>query len=177
MPVCCVPGCTISHRRNGRYSNSIKLHRLPADPTRAKLWLTSIPREWDSQTARRPQNRSIYVCSLHFMEGKYALHIDKADLRFAPNQWETALLCNNFSHWLGASLESALYQDDVMTWTCFLHCCPFVRGVHLLLVVPLSNPLCVGFSSQRARTWVFSSMLTWKKKNSPESSCQWFEML
>ena len=28
--------------------------------------------------------------------------------RFAPSQWETALLCNAVSHWLGASLESAL---------------------------------------------------------------------
>ena len=35
--------------------------------------------------------------------------ISKADSRFAPSQWETALLCNNISHWLGASLESALY--------------------------------------------------------------------
>ena len=31
------------------------------------------------------------------------------DPRFAPNQWETALLCNDVSHWLGASLESALH--------------------------------------------------------------------
>ena len=30
------------------------------------------------------------------------------DSRFAPSQWETALLCNEVSHWLGASLESAL---------------------------------------------------------------------
>ena len=28
--------------------------------------------------------------------------------RFATSQWETALLCNGVSHWLGASLESAL---------------------------------------------------------------------
>ena len=32
-----------------------------------------------------------------------------ADSRFAPSQWETALLCNDVSHWLGASPESALY--------------------------------------------------------------------
>ena len=32
----------------------------------------------------------------------------RAEFRFAPSQWETALLCNNISHWLGASLESAL---------------------------------------------------------------------
>ena len=34
----------------------------------------------------------------------------KTDSRFAPSQWETALLCNDVSHWLGANLESALYN-------------------------------------------------------------------
>ena len=29
-----------------------------------------------------------------------------ADSRFTSSQWEMALLCNNVSHWLGASLES-----------------------------------------------------------------------
>ena len=33
----------------------------------------------------------------------------RADSRFAPSQWETALLCNGVSHWLGTSLESALW--------------------------------------------------------------------
>ena len=32
----------------------------------------------------------------------------RADSRFAPSQWETALLCNAVPHWLGASLESTL---------------------------------------------------------------------
>ena len=36
------------------------------------------------------------------------MHIPRADSMFAPSQWETALLCNNVSHWLGTSLESAL---------------------------------------------------------------------
>ena len=34
--------------------------------------------------------------------------ITRADSRFVPSQWETALLCNDVSHWLDASLESAL---------------------------------------------------------------------
>ena len=33
---------------------------------------------------------------------------DRADSRFAPIKWETALLCNDVSHWLGANLESVL---------------------------------------------------------------------
>ena len=32
----------------------------------------------------------------------------RADFRFALSQWQTALLCNDVSHWLRASLESAL---------------------------------------------------------------------
>ena len=32
----------------------------------------------------------------------------RADFRFAPSQWETALLCNDVFHWLVANLESAL---------------------------------------------------------------------
>ena len=34
--------------------------------------------------------------------------LGKAYSWFAPSQWETALLCNDVSHWLDASLESAL---------------------------------------------------------------------
>ena len=37
------------------------------------------------------------------------LHGCRDDSRFAPSQWETALLCNDVSHWLGASLESSLW--------------------------------------------------------------------
>ena len=36
-------------------------------------------------------------------------HVRRADSMFPPNQWETALLCNDVSHWLGANPESALY--------------------------------------------------------------------
>ena len=32
----------------------------------------------------------------------------RADCRLALSQWDTALLCNVVSHWLGANLESAL---------------------------------------------------------------------
>ena len=35
----------------------------------------------------------------------------RTDSRFAPRQWETALLCNDVSHWLGPSLELALMPN------------------------------------------------------------------
>ena len=44
---------------------------------------------------------------VHWHKGNLINHI-RADSRFAPSQWETKLLCNDVSHWLGASLESAL---------------------------------------------------------------------
>ena len=42
----------------------------------------------------------------------------RADSRFAPNQWEMALLCNNVSNWLGTSLESALRYVEVTPHWC-----------------------------------------------------------
>ena len=40
----------------------------------------------------------------------------RVDSRFAPSQWETALLYNDVSHWLGANLESTLQSDKGMAW-------------------------------------------------------------
>ena len=37
--------------------------------------------------------------------------ISRADSMFVPSQWGTLLLCDNVSHWLGASLQSALSRD------------------------------------------------------------------
>ena len=69
--------------------------------------------------------------------------------RFAPSQWETALHCNDVSHWLGASLESALWHilrpeqngrhfvydifrcvllNDKLDTTCFNFCCQVCFG-------------------------------------------------
>ena len=39
-------------------------------------------------------------------------NVIRADSRFAPSHWEMTLFCNVISHWLGASLESAL----IMRW-------------------------------------------------------------
>ena len=46
-----------------------------------------------------------------------------ADSRFVPSQWETPLLCNDVSHWLGANLESALRSyfrgvSSGLMWLC-----------------------------------------------------------
>ena len=41
-------------------------------------------------------------------DGLHSSNCIRADCRFAPSQWETASLCNDVSHWLDASLNSAL---------------------------------------------------------------------
>ena len=48
----------------------------------------------------------VYFCTQTVCYGR--IYIIRADSRFAPSQWKTALLCNNVSHWLGTNLESAL---------------------------------------------------------------------
>ena len=49
------------------------------------------------------------LCLLVWPRGMLAGFYNRPDSRFAPSQWETALLCNAVSHWLGASLQFALY--------------------------------------------------------------------
>ena len=46
--------------------------------------------------------------SLMHGDKAYRVHKHRAVSRFVSIQWETALLCNDVSHWLGASPESAL---------------------------------------------------------------------
>ena len=54
----------------------------------------------------RPFGLSVQV--LNFFVFHWVHLILRADSRFAPSQWETLLLCDDVSHWLGASLESAM---------------------------------------------------------------------
>ena len=41
-----------------------------------------------------------------------------------PSQWETSLLCNAVSHWLGANVESALV---LCCPVCFINICPATK--------------------------------------------------
>ena len=53
------------------------------------------------------------------------IHIYRADSRFAPSQWEPALICNDISHWLGTNLESAMIYKVFLifhTLLNFLYC-------------------------------------------------------
>ena len=58
--------------------------------------------------------------TLHWPFSCHSWTYVRADSRFAPSQWETALLCNDVSHWLGANLESALYVCQTWSSLCLL---------------------------------------------------------
>ena len=69
-----------------------------------------------SSNAHNPLGQVKYVITREYFYPTYYLQIIssyvRADSRFAPSQWETALLCNDVSRWLGANLESALYTEN-----------------------------------------------------------------
>ena len=73
--------------------NSKRLPRKQPNITPSTLWFDNVYETW-------------VVCMQIIIGGGITLPM--ADSRYAPSQWETALLCNDVSHWLGASLESAL---------------------------------------------------------------------
>ena len=55
----------------------------------------------------------------------------RADSMLAPSQWETALLCNDVSAWLGANVETVQYS----TYTCAMRspvtCRRFIQEVSI----------------------------------------------
>ena len=64
----------------------------------------------------------------------------RVDSRFAPSQWETALLCNDVSHWLGTSLDSTL-PIAISMFPCLISSTVMLvtyLGVYMLGNVPLT---------------------------------------
>ena len=45
-----------------------------------------------------------WLCFALYMVFRHCNGIHRADSKLVPSQWETAWLCNDVSHWLGASL-------------------------------------------------------------------------
>ena len=60
-----------------------------------------------------------HVVAMHLICDRLILFIwtnGRTDSKFAPSQWEAALLYNDVSHWLGVNLESALnYGRHIVT--------------------------------------------------------------
>ena len=68
----------------------------PATTHLVTLWQLSV-------SVALGQNELIKSYLVHNNKDKICL---RADSTFGPSQWETALLCNDVSHWLGAKQES-----------------------------------------------------------------------
>ena len=71
----------------------------------------------------------LYRCKIVSKGHKISIN-HRAGSRFAPSQWETSLLCNDISYWLGTSLESALNHENVVhrsIWYFIYHSSPYVR--------------------------------------------------
>ena len=87
--------------------------------------IRSAPGWWNTLCRRQGKAKYIQLAVLrrHFPKAPVC-EVYRADSRFAPSQWETALLCNDVSHWLGASLDSApvgaLYSDKFDLYPIFL---------------------------------------------------------
>ena len=81
---------------------------MSAYQNRSILFTSSV---LDQQKSVRTTQRTKWV--VHWATQDFLLVAalyNGADSRFVPSQWETALLCNGVSHWLGENLESALVQ-------------------------------------------------------------------
>ena len=65
-----------------------------------------------------------------------------ADSRFVPSQWETALICNDVSHWLGPSLQSALMSMDIPLYQELLHFLSMFWHYHFyfgIIIIPIDG--------------------------------------
>ena len=98
------------------------------------LWLARISMTHSSSVFEHP---------LEQLQGCLpAAYFSRADSRFVPSQWETALLWNDVSHWLGASLASALFKvsTGLLSWQWGI--LPWQPLLELLSWYPLSLSTC-----------------------------------
>ena len=94
----------------------------------------------------------------------------RADSRLAPSQWETALLCNDVSYWLGANLESALYfkAGHFQNWSdihsrCHICLCFSISVLQAARLAPVALKHRSLLSDVRSiRAAIRQPPLTWK---------------
>ena len=113
--------------------------------------------------------------------------VDRADSRFAPNQWEMALLCNDVSHWLGASLISALCWWNVKMHSIQRQCCIFttfspnfssvITSACTDMSLTWKNIMqWINAQASRERKWDFSISLFCQFKVLPHKTTRLFSM-
>ena len=96
------------HQSSASLAFVLRIHRGPVNS----------PHKWPVTRKMFPFDDVIMYC--YYYHGWWVspwLHATKlrADSRFAPSQWESALLSEKVSHGLGASLESALKINSQLT--------------------------------------------------------------
>ena len=123
---------TFSFKKMHLKTSSGKMAAILSQPQCVNLILPCCPRATSclglTITAQRPLHRETQLTvTLTILQ---CLKISfRADSRFAPSQWEMALLSNDVSHWLGANLgsgadsrfapsqwEMALLSNDISHW-------------------------------------------------------------
>ena len=72
----------------------------------AKTWFTLL-----TIFISKAYGYNAWLCGVYILQWPFLAKVSRAfrcraDSRFAPSQWEAALLCNDVSHWLGANTES-----------------------------------------------------------------------
>ena len=85
--------------------------RVTVDYYCFKQWLGAKLVKWRRHDIDMMQNVKITMV-IFFLELDH-----RTDSWLAPSQWETALLCNDVSHWLGAKLKSAQNYTDKLLLT------------------------------------------------------------
>ena len=78
-----------------------------------------------------------------FSRHRFRYLLLRADSRFAPSQWETALPFNGVSRWLDANLESALFT-----------------GVWYMASSPATPTLCLEQKSENFRDIIYATIVT-----------------
>ena len=88
------------------------------------------------------------------------IYVFRADSRFAPSKWEKSLQSNAVSHWLGASLESALcvtHNKKYQLLSCWIYFRKYKNIFEFAIIFQQWD--CVGIwkpSSWDTKTWALS---------------------
>ena len=114
------------------------------------------------------RNAPGYVTSLRNYLPWYTIY--RADSRFAPSQWETALLYNDVSHWLDANLESALAIYGTRLHVAWQRNSRFFRlhcwnpeGVLVMGVITIANAAASSGSTHLTSTQGIQIVNRWNK--------------
>ena len=110
---------------------------------------------WEKQTWQ-PFYQKGHVFLFSFCKLKECYHCEKinlpvaknhcrADSRLVHSQWETALLCNDVSHWLGASLDSALQWIIDFLTTSLIIFLPKLRFIANFILLSFILWWCDGY--------------------------------